>query len=687
MKTFMDPEHIFHPATGTFHTNFSVARTANQIRNIYHWQRPSPKNFHEMADDSERWALRQKGLEDVKFQNWPFISYPFPHPHRTSAALPRYPKRSRNTKRSGWQLSGETPDQQILAELAAAQSPQSRRGSASSSSSTVPLPPRPLIPAKRKKTAPTEQFTTRRLTSIDKLIQLTGPEPSRDTPMHGKLPDRRRGEKLNVDFTQRILTAVIVVRTLTGGVERHIDWVLVANAFRGEYGTLYLSKIWPKALQAHKVQAEMIRTRFEQLFLQAYQDGLIPLLDYDNLADYDWAWLVDWTIEHLDTPLEACLDLPLQREKIEQLFDFRVGEDPGVSAYYEFCVGSARVERREAELHKKAWVQPLIDRKNAKSAIADRKEFEVVKTWVRANIATKKNAFSPRFAWDKLARFEEKIRSQALGELHRDGIVIQLNKGRSMPGCQFGLSQKYLKPLKKKIEPSHLHQAAMFKREIDTSLANDGEMIIPQTAEDAFMLAVQNMQAHRRLSFVAKDPPMEKFGLGGVFNYRGRQIPKEKYLFDVALRAAGSYHEGNPLLPLPDPPLVPQSEADKGKMPLWYDINGEVVEELWGMVVAAVMSILVTRPGVSIYEVEPEVRPTLGLWEVQMVLDWMVEAKTAGKTGEGYVPDEWWWLCLDTGRTFEEDKELKEAEGAKEMQKSTDLIRRDDGGMQMEEDV
>ncbi|KAL8930561.1 MAG: hypothetical protein Q9208_000431 [Pyrenodesmia sp. 3 TL-2023] len=687
MKTFMDPEHIFHPATGTFHTNFSVARTANQIRNIYHWQRPSPKNFHGMADDSERWALRQKGLEDVKFQNWPFISYPFPHPHRTSAALPRYSKRSRNTKRSGWQLSDETPDQQILAELAAAQSHQSRRGSASSSSSTVPLPPRPLIPAKRKKTAPTEQFMTRRLTSIDKLIQLTGPEPPKDTPMHEKLPDRRRGEKLNVDFTQRILTAVIVIRTLTGGVERHIDWVLVANAFRGEHGTLYLSKIWPKALQAHKVQAEMIRTRFAQLFLEAYQEGRIPLLDYDNLADYDWAWLVDWTLEHLDTPLEACLDLPLQRDKVEQVFDFRVGEDPGVSAYYEFCVGSARVERREAELHKKAWVQPLIDRKNAESAITDRKEFEVVKTWVRANIATKKNAFSPQFAWDKLARFDKKIRIQALGELHRDSVVIQLNKGRSMPGCQFGLSQKYLKPLKKKIEPSHLHQAAMFKREIDTSLANDGEMIIPQTAEDAFMLAVQNMQAHRRLSFVAKNPPMEKFGLGGVFNYRGRQIPKEKYLFDVALRAAGSYREGNPLLPLPEPPSISRTEADMEKIPLWYDIHGEVVEELWGMVVAAVMSILVTRPGISIYEVEPEVRPTLGSWEVQMVLDWMVEAKAAGKTGKGYVPEEWWWLCLDTGRTFEEDKELKEAERAKEMQQSTDLIRGDDEGVQMEEDV
>lgn len=692
MKTFMDPEHIFHPATGTFHTNFSVGRTANQIRNIYHWQRPSPKNFHEMTDDSERWALRQKGLEHIKFQNWPFISYPFPHRHRTSTALPRYPKRAQYTKSSEWQgqdrhsghvLSHKMSSQQRSAGPAAAQSQafpasnQSRRESASSSSSAVPLPPTPLIPAKRKKTVPSEPFKTRRLTTMDKPSQLTRPGPSGHSPgnarldgRHEKLSGRRRGEKMSAEFTQRILTAVIVVRTLTGGVERHIDWILVANAFRGQHAPLHLSKTWPKALQAHKVQAETIRTGFEQLFLKAYQDDLVPLLDYDNLVGYDWAWLVDWTIERLDTPLEACLDLPFQRDKLEQAFDYEVSEDPGMNAYYESSVGSARAERREAELHKKAWVQPLVGSKTKKLSVSDRKEFDIVKSWVRANIVTKKEMHTARYAYDKLARFDLNIRALALSELHRDSVIMQLNKGRPVPGCHFGLSQKYLKPLKKKIEAGHLRHAAMFKREIDSSLADERETMMPQLAEDAYMLAVQNLQAHRRVSFTAKNAPMEKFGLGGVINYRGRQIPKSRYHFDVALQATQSYQVGNPLLPLPHPPLVSQSAADKEKIPLWCDLYCEVIGELWEMVVAAVMSILVTRPGVSIYEVEPSLRPTLGLWEVQMVLDWMVEARAAGRVGERYVAEEWWWLCLDCGRTFEEDKKLKEDAEMKEAEQS-----------------
>ncbi|KAL8905859.1 MAG: hypothetical protein Q9207_002379 [Kuettlingeria erythrocarpa] len=689
LKTFMDPEHIFHPATGTFHTNFSVGRTANQIRNIYHWQRPPPKNFHEMTDDSERWALRQKGLEHIKFQNWPFISYPFPHRHRTSTALPKYPKRAQYPKRSerqgqdrhsGQLLCHKNPNQQMLAELAAAQSQafpasnQSRRESASSSSFTVPLPPTHHIPAKRKKTMPPEPFKTRRLTPMDKPSQSTRPGQPGHSPGnarleggHGTLPGRRRGEKMSAAFTQRILTAVIVVRTLTGGVERHIDWILVANAFRGQHAPLHLSKTWPKALQAHKVQAETIRTGFEQLFLKAYQDSLVPLLDYDNLIGYDWAWLVDWTIERLDTPLEACLDLPLQRDKLEQAFDYELSEDPGMSAYYESSVGNARAERREAELHKKAWVQPLVGSKTKKKqSVSDLQEFDIVKTWVRASIATKKEIHTARSAYDKLACFDPNIRAKALSELHRDSVIMQLNKGRPVPGCHFGLSQKFLKPLKKKIEAGHLRHAAMFKREIDSSLADEGETMIPQLAEDAYMLAVQNLQAHRRVSFTAKNAPMEKFGLGGVINYRGRQIPKSRYHFDVALQATQSYQVGNPLLPLPHPPLVSPSAADKDKIPLWCNLYCEVIAELWEMVVAAVMSILVTRPGVSIYEVEPSLRPTLGLWEVQMVLDWMVEVRAAGRVGERYVAEEWWWLCLDCGRTFEEDRKLKEDAERKE---------------------
>lgn len=661
MFTIMEPEHVFHPATGTFSINFSPYRTHNQSKRKNHWQRPPFKAFDDYIDDCQRYELRERGLKDANFRNWPFVNFTFPHRHETPVGPSVYFKRPRFSSQC---LTDRTPDQQLLADLAAAES------------RTVPASNH--VPAKRKRSIYDGPFKTRRLTAVEKLSQNSqqkslGPvleEPGFDQ-IYRSLPHLRRGQKLAPEFIQRMLTAVTVVRMLTGGIDSHIDWVLVTRAFQPEYDQAYVQGAWPKVLQQHRVQAEMVRTRFQQMFLDAYEKGLVPPLDYDNLEAYDWPWLIDWTIENLDTPIEAAPNLPLQRDELDQVFDFEVGEDRGMSTYYEFCTGSARVERREAELHKQAWVVPLSNKPKAEP-IANGNDLELAKNWVRANVSTKEDVYRPRAAADKLLRFDAKTRDRALTQLQSEGVIMHRNKGRSMPGCQYDLTQKYLKPLKKKIETGHLRNAAMFKRQIDEALASEGEMIIPQVADDAFMLAVQNMQAHRKLSFVPKNPPMEKFGLGGVGNYRVRQIPKSKYHFDVGLQATDGYVKGNPLLPLPEPPSVSQSEAEKEKIPLWYNIHGDFDKDLWEEAVAAIMSILVIRPGASVDVVEPSVRPTLGLWEVQMLLDWMVEAGAARKMGNSYVTEEWWWLCLDSGRTFDEDKKYK---AEKERMKEPEQLR------------
>lgn len=688
MFTVMEPEHIFHPATGTFSINFSACRTPDQIRRRYHWQNQPIKPFHDLIDDTQQWELCEQGLEDAKFGDWTFINYTLPHHHQTTGASPRYWERlwpckghrpRDDNEFPGQPPAQETPDQQLLADLAAAESQaspasnHSTRASLSSHTSIAPSPitdiQTPVVPTKRKRGGWNDTpLKTRRLTTVHKPSQ----HPQHHPP--GKLleepgldqrrrsaPRIRRGQKLAADFTQRILTAVTVIRTLTGGVDSNIDWVLVTRVFEPEYDQVYIQGTWPKVLQKHRVQAEMIRVGFQQMFLKAYEKGLVPPLDYDNLEAYNWSWLINWTIEHLDIPIEAAPDLPLQRDEIDQVFDLEVGEDPGMSTYYEFGTGSARIGRREAELHKRAWIQPLVKERQERS-IVNGSDLAVVRTWVRANAATKEKVYDSQSAADKLVQVDEKVRDRVTHELLREGVTMNLNKGRPMPGGQYALSQTYLKPLKKRIEAGHLRRAAMFKREVDKSLDDNGEMIIPQISDDALTLVVQNMQAHRRVSFIATNPPMEKFGLGGIGNYRGRQIPKSKYRFDVGLQATDNYREGNPLLPLPKPPRASRSEADKEKIPLWYDIHGDVNWQLWEMAVAAVMSILAMRPSVSIYEVEPPLRPTLGLWEVQMLLDWMVEAGAAQKMGDSYMVAEWWWLCLDSGRTLEEDKKLREDE-------------------------
>ncbi|KAL8675626.1 MAG: hypothetical protein Q9224_007460, partial [Gallowayella concinna] len=196
-------------------------------------------------------------------------------------------------------------------------------------------------------------------------------------------------------------------------------------------------------------------------------------------------------------------------------------------------------------------------------------------------------------------------------------------------------------------------------REMDKTLAEKGEMIVSELADDGFMIAMQNMQAHGRSALVAKNPPMNKMGLTDEGSYKMRLLDRRRLHFNVGIQATNTYIQGNPLLPLPQPPLShlkssSSSSVDK-MIPLWYDINGDLIPELWHLAVAATMSVLVMRPGITAKVLEPTVRPSLALWEVQMLLDWMVEAKAARKVGGSYTPEEWWWLCLDDGKGVEGD--------------------------------
>lgn len=651
MYTIMEPEHSFHPATGTYSVNFSRFRTTNQILRKYHWQRPAGRSFHDHVDDSRAFELNAKGFEDARFSNWPFVNYTFPHRQTV-------PLRQTAYKKGSWYSK---PDDSWDYQQGSDPTGARRSGMASTGVLARRRAQTSAVSTKRKQSASLEPFKTRQLTTIDKISRRARPRASDHSLENPEISDkqgvkqtRKREPNLTPEESRRILTAVIVVRTMTGGVERLIDWVLVAKALEPAYEQEWIQSKWPRILQSYKVQAQQVEANFHALFLRAYEDGMVPPIDYDDLQGYDWAWLIDWIIDNLDMPLDATLDLPLQRDELNELFDLSTGEDPNLSGFFEFDTGSTK-KKREAELHQRALVRSL-DTKLLETSKASNEEVEVAKTWIRANVATKAESYKPQFAWDKLSRFDGII-PRLVDEMVGDRVLMQENKGRLKPGRNYDLNEQYLKPLRKKIEASCFNRASMFKRQIDEVLAERGEMILPEMAEDAFMMATQNMQAHRRVSLVAKNPPMKKWGLGEDGTYKTRLIDKKKLLFDVGMQATESYVAGNPLLPLPRPPSEPVEAPGMSMIPLWYDINGDLIPELWQLSVAATMSILAMRPGICVQEVETSVRPTLGVWEVQLLLDWMVQARAARKTGNGYITEEWWWLCLDSGKTLGEDAE------------------------------
>lgn len=664
MYTIMEPEHYFHPATGTFAVNFSRWRTVNQICQRYHWQGSRAKEFADHVDDLMMYELTANGSEHARYSNWPFINYTFPHVHRTS------PDQGPSTQVSWFSKIGGSRGYERTA------SEHSWKNLSADPSASRSLQGSGVLAKRKRETSEgLGPFKTRRLTTVAKLSQLTKARAAGDTLGRLEPLDRsrrkmkkRRERVLTADEVRQILIAVIVVRTLTGGIERHIDWVLVTKIFDPEHDQAYIQRKWPRVLQSHKLLAQQLQANFQDLFLRAYKDGLVPPLDYDDLLAYDWAWLVNWTIDHIDTPASGAPDLPLPRDRLDRMFYFSVGDDTNLHAYYEVD-SVASIPRREIELHKKAWVRSLTNPAD-ESSDPQAKNLEIVKTWIRANVATKARTYNPRLARDKLALFDPELIDQALKEMLADRILMAQNKGRLMPGRNYDLSEQYLKPLKKKIDAAKFLDAPILKRGIDKTLAEKGELIISELTDDVDMIVMQNMQAHGRISLVAKNPPMQKFGLTDNGSYKVRLMDKRKLHFHVGIRATDSYVEGNPLLPLPEPPSSPNMENPRTRIPLWYDINGDLIPELWQLAVAATMSVLVTRPGITARVLEQSVRPGLALWEIQMVLDWMVEARAARKVDGLYATEEWWWLCLDHGWDVEREaheegevSEVREGQG------------------------
>ena len=144
---------------------------------------------------------------------------------------------------------------------------------------------------------------------------------------------------------------------------------------------------------------------------------------------------------------------------------------------------------------------------------------------------------------------------------------------------------------------------------------------------------------------------MNKFGLTEG-NYQTKKMDKTKLLFDIQISPSDTYvyddtHpliRSNMLSVQHNPPPKPHD----GALPLWYDINDQLIPGLWRKVMGAVLATIMQRPGIEAKEVTRLLSPALEEWEARLALEWAfgVDAlkEVAPGTGiEGWTVGEWWW--------------------------------------------
>lgn len=664
MPIVMNQKQIFHPSSGTFSLVFTGFGFQNNDP-AYKSQKRSDEEFRTPLeieiDDIMSWELMTESYLSSDYSNWPFVNYTMKDyrgvPGRCEYRLGRgievniaHTTDTKSNDATGFLVFPRSSVFRMPTKKAETLAKKEQK------ETTFRKPEKALLKAtsgafRRKQAKLKLQFKTRPLTALvntDALETLDEDELEEQRIDDSRPNKRRRRCGLNKqtpmrpEEEERLLAAVIAIRTLVGGIDRIVDWVLVARLFQPAYSQMYIQKRWTRVLHRFRLQMDQIQVNFQSRFARAYEDGSIPTLDFDDIEGYDWAWLVDWTMENIDTSTDSLKGLPVRRCELDDIFNLQSNPDNEMPEHYELDT-AATTQRRENILNKRSYVYPSESTFQTSSPV-DLDKVAIAKTWIRANVITPELLYDPKLARAKLSLIGESDIDIALQELLEARFLMQQNKGRLIPGRNYDISDFSLNRIRKKLNASQFRRAVAFKQKLDTDLLVKGSIDFAYTAENGDSLAVLNMLAHERVSVRPKNPPMEKFGVMGG-GYMSRRMDKSRLNFDVEIRMGRSYIMGNPLSPFPPPPSQHLKDP-MAKIPIWYDVHDNFVPIMWEMALTVTMLILALRPGVTGLEIEQSVKPTMGAWELDMILEWMVQAKAGKKTGTGYMVDEWWWMCL-----------------------------------------
>ncbi|KAJ5488695.1 hypothetical protein N7539_003585 [Penicillium diatomitis] len=476
---------------------------------------------------------------------------------------------------------------------------------------------------------------------------------------------RRRG-LLSLDQTlnRKIMVAIVAVRVLAGGSEAiRIDWDLVSAAFP-KHDHVFIQDHARNILSKSRLQMAGMQRDFQERFLKAYAEGKVPPIDYNHLGRYNWPALVEWANIELEfSTSEKAPLLPATRQEFDSIFELRPEANPTADELYVATTGITLNFKRGVLAHVPFAVKvPAsdVDHGRVGPRKAELARLDVVKSWVRANVAASESTYDPVKAEEALRPFGSSMINSAVQSLLTDRVISMGNKGRLVPGRNYDLTDHVLASLSRKrlIDCPILKRAAYFKTSIlDTKLRQGGSHDVFYHAEDGDILAIINLFNEGHVTLRPRGQPRDKWGLtdGG---YLTRQMDKNRLRFAVEVHPTDSYVWGNPIqdqvakIPAPMPPASKDAKSPP-KLPLWFDIHGFLIPQLWEMAIASVLGCVVMRQGLSAERISSMIKPAMGAWEIELLLNWLKDVGVMDRRSRnkknGWMVRPWWWLVLTEG--------------------------------------
>lgn len=278
---------------------------------------------------------------------------------------------------------------------------------------------------------------------------------------------------------------------------------------------------------------------------------------------------------------------------------------------------------RETALYHQAWTFAPA----AKCNLSQEPDYklQIAKTYVRAHIATPDESLNRKLAEKTLTIFTGNQLEEATNLL-LESKTIQFAK-ESRQGRKYELSDRARSRPERLISVDDFHDASNYAASLDQELRDSSNTDLLPTAKDGDMLAVLSLFAAGEVELVPTNIPTDKFGHTG-FDYQTRQMDKTKLFCNVLITSTGrtgGQRDGITHSHSKEAPGRPEGQtliAGEARIPLWYDIHGELIPTLWVSIATSLLSLLISRPYIRRQDVLSAYHSILEEWEYDLLLQY-----------------------------------------------------------------
>ncbi|KAJ4389060.1 hypothetical protein N0V93_006522 [Gnomoniopsis smithogilvyi] len=465
---------------------------------------------------------------------------------------------------------------------------------------------------------------------------------------------RSKGEEsLGIDWKAEDtrIAAYVAVSTLTGGINKAMDWGLMMRLFP-EAKLSNLRKFWSMIKKEREGFIHGLSAKFQDEFLIAYEKGEHGSFDFDEPLKYDWLKLVKWTLALV---VRESIELPLSRVKFEDELEL-------------IHVDKNEFDWRETYHH---WQRSVFNRFQDSTSEAASTALEVTpevadnykiiaRSWFRALCCTDPEQYSPYEIRDKFKGLvrEGHLTEQEVSDLleatifdleHRR-IAIKSKSKALTTGRPYRLNEHFSRTLDRYANEVKFSVAADFKLKLDQAFKKGQTVDIPWRTEDGMILAAFNLQAAGRVRIEPRNRPSIPFGFKPGF-YESRKFPKSYYRFDLHVVPTHRYVFNEDIAILHDatlPENIPAATED-GKLPMWCDFFGTPDRARWFKMLAGVLFAYATRGAMTDEFATQALKPCFEQSEIEVVRKWGLKnglLRELTVPGGAVTVTEWWWLVL-----------------------------------------